>query len=48
MGTFFKKNGKSILLALSLILNALGGTGVIPPVVGKVGTAVINAVGNSQ
>lgn len=40
---FLKKNGKSILLALSLVLNALGGAGVVPPVVGKVADAAINA-----
>ncbi len=35
MLAFLKKNGKSILFALSLALNALGGSGVIPPIVGK-------------
>lgn len=40
MFSFLKKNGKSILLAISLVLNALGGTGVIDPVVAKKGAAV--------
>jgi len=40
---FLKKNGKSILLALSLVLNALGGAGIVPPVVGKVVDAAVNA-----
>lgn len=43
MGAFFKKNGKSLLLVLSLLLNALGGSGVIPPVLSKVGNAAIDA-----
>ncbi len=40
---FLKKNAKSIALAVSLLLNALGGTGVIPPVVGKVVGAAVDA-----
>jgi len=40
---FLQKNVKSIALALSLVLNALGGTGVIPPVVGKVVAAGVEA-----
>lgn len=32
MNEFFKNNGKTIALVLSLLLNALGGSGVIPPV----------------
>lgn len=43
MLSFLKKNGKSILLALSLVLNALGGAGVVPPVVGKVVSAASQA-----
>lgn len=40
---FLKKNAKSLLLAASLLLNALGGAGVIPPVVSAVGNAAIDA-----
>lgn len=40
---FLKKNGKSILLAISLVLNALGGAGIVPPVVGKVVDAAASA-----
>lgn len=32
MNDFLKTNGKTIALVLSLLLNALGGSGVIPPV----------------
>lgn len=42
---FLKKNAKSLLLAASLLLNALGGAGVIPPVVAKAGSAVLDAAG---
>lgn len=42
MFSFLKKNGKSILLAISLVLNALGGAGVVPPVVASKGAAVAN------
>lgn len=40
---FLKKNAKGLLLAASLLLNVLGGSGVIPPVVAKVGNAAIEA-----
>lgn len=43
MLAWLKKNGKSIALVVSLVLNALGGSGVIPPVVGKVATAAVDA-----
>lgn len=36
---WFKKNFKSIVFVASLVLNALGGAGIIPPVVAqKAGT----------
>lgn len=41
---WLKKNFKSILLAASLVLNALGGTGVIPPVVANKADKVIRTV----
>lgn len=40
---WLKKNGRSIALAISVLLNILGGTGVIPPVIGKAVSAGINA-----
>jgi hypothetical protein len=43
---WFKKHGKSILLALSLVLNALGGTGVIPPVVTQKLPPILDAAGS--
>jgi hypothetical protein len=33
--SWLKKNFKNIALVVSLVLNALGGTGVIPPVVAE-------------
>lgn len=41
--SWFKKNFKNILLAVSVVLNALGGTGVIPPVVAQKGGVVLDA-----
>ncbi len=41
---WLKKNLKGILLAASLVLNALGGTGVIPPVVASKADKVIRTV----
>jgi hypothetical protein len=41
---WLRKNAKNIALALSLVLNALGGTGVIPPVVAKTGSQIINGL----
>ena len=46
--SWFKKNWKNALLTISLILNALGGTGTIPPVVGKTATGIINALPDSK
>jgi hypothetical protein len=40
---FLKKNAKSLLLAGSLLLNALGASGVIPPVLAKAGAAILEA-----
>lgn len=34
---WFRKNFKSIALAVSLVLNALGGAGIVPPVVAEKG-----------
>lgn len=42
--SWLKKNLKSILLVASLVLNALGGTGVIPPVVAQHGNTVIRGI----
>lgn len=43
MFAFLKKIPvKKILVAASFILNVLGGTGVIPPVVASKGAAVVN------
>lgn len=42
--SWLRKNLKSVLLVASLVLNALGGTGVIPPVVAQKGNTVINAI----
>lgn len=42
---FLKKNAKSLLLAASLLLNALGGAGIVPPVVTAVGNAALDAAG---
>lgn len=39
---FLKKHSKSILLAASLLLNALGGAGIVPPVAVGVGNTVID------
>jgi hypothetical protein len=39
---FLKKNLKSILLAASLLLNALGGAGIVPPVAVGVGNTVLD------
>ena len=42
---WLKKNLKNILFAASLVLNALGGTGVIPPVVAQKAGTVLDAAG---
>lgn len=44
MVAFFKKHSKSLLLAASLLLNALGGAGIIPPFIA---TAASNALSNT-
>jgi hypothetical protein len=40
---WLKKNFKSVLLGISLVLNALGGSGIIPPVVAEKGNVVLDA-----
>lgn len=42
---WLKKNFKSVLLAASLVLNALGGAGVVPPVVQSKGNVILDAAG---
>lgn len=41
---FLKKNKGTLLLVASLALNALGGAGVVPPVLAPVLTAVAQAL----
>lgn len=41
---WLKKNLKDILFAASVLINALGGAGIIPPVVTKTGNQVIRTV----
>lgn len=36
-----KSNKKTVVLVLSLLLNALGGFGVIPPVAGEIAREVV-------
>lgn len=43
--SWLKKNLKSILLVASVVLNVLGGTGIVPPVAAAKVGAAINAVG---
>lgn len=38
------KNWKKALVAVSLVLNVLGGTGVIPPVVARTGVTIVDAI----
>jgi hypothetical protein len=40
---FLKSNKKTVVLVLSLLLNALGGFGVIPPVAGEIAREVVCA-----
>ena len=42
MLSFLKKHAKTLALVGSLLLNALGGAGVIPPVVANAGSSVLN------
>lgn len=42
---WLKKNLKSLLLVVSMGLNVLGGTGVIPPVVAAKAGQVVDAAG---
>ncbi len=44
MWTWLKKNSKSIALVVSLILNALGGAGIVPPVVTATGNTILDQV----
>ena len=44
MFSFLKKNSHKILLVASLVLNALGGSGLISPPLAGVGSAVVNAL----
>lgn len=46
MFKFLKRNLKTITLVASLLLNALGGAGVIPPVLANVAASAVNAAGN--
>jgi hypothetical protein len=48
MGAFFRKNKRNLLLVASLILNALGGAGLIPPVVSSAANTAISAAQNPQ
>lgn len=41
---FLKKNAKNLLLVASLVLNALGGAGVIPPVVAEKAGGVVEVL----
>lgn len=42
MFKFLKKHAKTLALVGSLLLNALGGAGVIPPVLANAGSSVLN------
>ena len=48
MLNWLKKNSKTLLLVASLVLNALGGTGLVSPPLAKAGAAVVNALGGAQ
>jgi hypothetical protein len=41
---FFKKNAKTLALVASLVLNALGGAGVIPPVLAGAASSALGTV----
>lgn len=45
MWNWLKKNVKSVLLAASMVLNVLGGTGIIPPVVAQKADKVLDTAG---
>lgn len=45
--SWLKKNAKSIALVVSLVLNALGGTGVIPPLVASGASAGVNSAADA-
>lgn len=42
MLSFLKKHAKTLVLVGSLLLNALGGAGVIPPVLANAASALLN------
>lgn len=43
MLSFLRKNKKNLLLVVSLVLNALGGSGLIPPVVASSANSAIHS-----